>query len=298
MRGWADFSLRGVDFCTIGQVTGTYPMKSVTGGAITEHESPGTSPRDEKGIDAQVSTEVTLHYRWRQALPQWDRFSDLVPVAGHSAVKNSPPEVRTEVVLEAATALHNARGFTIGDLYPLVPDTFIVDLGKLGGLASFSSIRETPVPQLSQRSNSALGVHQSLAQVTAAVASAVGDLWPKDECLRQLASALFRLPPEDFYLVVDVHLLGRDRRVADQYYSEYYDNDLDLVLPHAVADVADTMLSEEFNAWLNELIAFPQYWRQSHPQLFQNVGPLDFTVADLVKAMYPDMNIGWGIITR
>lgn len=230
---------------------------------------------------------------WNLAFPRWDIISDLVPVAGHAPVTACSPEVRTEIVLEAGTAFCNAQHHTFEQLYPLVPRSFEVDLGRLGGVQPFAEIATASVQGLSHKSDSLTAVHYALAQVNVAVAEVGAVHWPADPILRSVASVLFGLTPEDFYLVVDVHLRGRDRKFAEPYYFDNYGDELDLVLPHALDHAGRSALSPELKLWLAELKSVPSHWRDTHSQLIQTFGVLEFTLAQALGALYPDRRIKW-----
>lgn len=230
---------------------------------------------------------------WERTFPFWERFSDLAPVAGRAPVTACSPEDRTEIILEAGTAFKNARQLTFNDLYPLVPASFEVDLGRRAGVQPFESIADTSVMRLDRTPGSIIGVHHALAQVSVAVAAFGPASWPEDELVRSIASALFGLSPEDFYLVVDVHLRSRDRRFSEPYYFDNYGDELDLVLPHALDQAGRAVQSPAVKHWLAELTAFPDFWRTTHPQLVQSFGVLDFTVAQVLRALLPDHRIHW-----
>ncbi|EYT55210.1 hypothetical protein H483_0117385 [Dietzia sp. UCD-THP] len=108
-----------------------------------------------------------------------------------------------------------------------------------------------------------------------------------------MESALFSLSPEDSYLVVDVHIRGRDRRIADAYYFDNFGDEVEGVLPHALAHAGTVTHTFKLRKWLNGLCACPELWRVTHPQLSQPLGILEFTLAQALEAFYPDLRIDW-----
>lgn len=230
---------------------------------------------------------------WRRAFPQWGMISDFAPVAGSAPISACEPEDRTEIVMEAATGFSNALQFTFGQLYPYVPPSLYVDLGRGYGMRPYSSIAKTTLLDAGLRSSRKHSLHRTLAQANIAAAGSNSAHWPEDEILRVVGSALFGLSPADFYLVVDVHLRKRDRAVADRYYFNNFGDEVELVLPHALAYAGSAAQSTDMQAWIADLASSPEYWRSTHPQLTETLGILEFTLAEILGALYPEQAVHW-----
>lgn len=243
---------------------------------------------DKKGEDSAVSS-VT----WRRAFPHWDLIADFVPVAGSAPMSACSPELRTEIVMEAAAGFSNALQLAFGQLYPFVPGGLDVDLGREHGVQPYSSISKTTLLDAGLRSTQKRHLHLTLAQANVAAARTNRADWPENQILRGVGSALFGLSPEDFYLVVDVHLRGRDRAVADRYYFDAFGDTIDLALPQALAYAASAAHSTSLRRWMAELALAPEHWRSTHPQLAETLGILEFTLAEILEALYPDQAIRW-----
>lgn len=230
---------------------------------------------------------------WRRAFPQWDLISDFAPFAGSAPISACSPEGRTEFVMEAATSFSNALQFAFGQLYPFVPASLDVDLGRAHGVKPYSSIATTTLLDAGLRSTQIHSLHRTLAQANIAAACTNRTHWPEDEILRGVGSALFGLSPADFYLVVDVQLRGRDRAVADRYYFDNFGDEVELVLPHALAYAGSAAQSAVLRRWMAELSSAPEYWRSTHPQLARTLGILEFTLAEILAALYPEQAVCW-----
>lgn len=230
---------------------------------------------------------------WQRAFPRWDLISDFCPVAGSAPIHACSPEDRTEIVLEAAAGFSNALQLAFGDLYPFVPASLDVDLGRAHGVQPYSSIATTTLLDAGLRSTEKQSLHRTLAQANIAAACTNRAHWPEDEILRSVGSALFGLSPADFYLVVDVHLRGRDRTVADRYYFDNFGDEVELVLPHALAYAGSAAQSTVLRRWMAELTSSPEFWRSEHPQLAETLGILEFTLAEILAALYPEQAIRW-----
>lgn len=203
------------------------------------------------------------------------------------------PELRTEIVMEAAAGFSNALQLAFGQLYPFVPAGLDVDLGRAHGVQPYSSIATTTLLDAGLQSTQKRRLHLTLAQANVASACTNRADWPEDQILCGVGSALFGLSPEDFYLVVDVHLRARDRAVADRYYFDAFGDTVDLVLPQALAYAASAAHSTSLRRWMAELASAPEHWRSTHPQLAETLGILEFTMAEILEALYPDQAIRW-----
>lgn len=225
----------------------------------------------------ETSEVRTPYTTWIQTFPHWEKISDFVPVSGQSEVSSCTPENRTEIVLEAATAFSRIQQSNLRQLYPLVPSSFFEELKK----------EHTPSP---------LDLHRTLCLVSTAVAATGIDLLPEEDLSRRVVSSLFLLSPEEFYLVVDVQLRARDRRFAEPYYFDNFGNELEIALPEALNYAARLIYSKALKRLLKMLVKFPSEWRNIQPELLEKHGLIEFSLADLIRELYPEYGIRWDLV--
>lgn len=240
---------------------------------------------------------------WRSAFPQWDLVADQVPVSGDTPVAETSPEDRVETILEIASAFRGASDAALGELYPLIPAQFglVVSTGEppvtFAALALRSSTDVTaPLARADGRR-----LHRTLTQVNAAAAASPEPTWPRDPVLRAVSSAIFALPPERFYALIDVRLRGGDPDAANSYVVREFQDDLDAILDAAVTEARSASDSPELRHWLDTLIT-PAGGDAlaTHPQLRRPLALLDVSLAQAAELLIPEVGdltsaAGYGI---
>ncbi|MBB1036340.1 hypothetical protein G6031_18400 [Dietzia sp. CQ4] len=144
--------------------------------------------------------------------------------------------------------------------------------------------------------SSPLDLHRTLCLASAAVAAAGVDSLPEDELNRRAISSLFLLSPDEFYLVVDVQLRARDRKFAEPYYFDNSGYELKIALPEALNYAEKLAYKKALKRLLKHLVKFPSEWRNIHPGLFEKLEFIDFSLADLIRDLYPEYEIRWDLV--
>ena len=87
---------------------------------------------------------------------------------------------------------------------------------------------------------------------------------------------------------------GPEHRVeADALVPDGVGDEVELVLPHALAYAGSAAQSTDMQAWIADLASSPEYWRSTHPQLTETLGILEFTLAEILGALYPEQAVHW-----
>lgn len=234
---------------------------------------------------------------WRSAFPQWELIADQVPVSGDTPVSETSPEDRVETILEIASAFRAASDAALGELYPLVPAQFGLVVSASEPPVAFAALAVRFSTDVTAPLSRADGrrLHRTLTQVNAAAAAVAEPTWPRDPVLRAVSSAIFALPPERFYALIDVRLRGGDPDTASTYVVREFQDDLDTILDAAVAEARSASDSPELRHWLDALVT-PSGGDAlaTHPQLRRPLALLDVTLAQAAALLVPEV----GDLTR
>ncbi|TCW20611.1 hypothetical protein [Dietzia cinnamea] len=231
-------------------------------------------------------------YTWRLAFPFWDEVADHVPVSGETLIAETSPADRVETVLELASAFRVAGDAALGELYPLIPSQFGLVLDSAKPPVTFAALAVRPSQDVTTPLTRADGrrLHRTLAQVNAAAAAVPEPTWPRDPVLRAVSSAVFALPPERFYALIDIRLGGGDADAANAYVRREFQDDLDTILEAAVTEAREAADSPEMRHWLETLISPDgKVALSTHPQLRRRLGLLDVTLAQAAELLGHDV---------
>ena len=241
---------------------------------------------------------------WEVAFPHWELVADDAPTNGRNAIALSPPEEQTETIEELSAAFRGAADLALGELYPMVPSLYPIDLPGLDKATTYSRIAGLPatdvVRNISRRHIKRL--HRTLALVNMSSAIFGSEQWSGEPVLSAVAQLLLSLDPDEFYTVTKVGFGAREQAPATEFLSQRTDvTDLPGYLEELRARLYEQLQQTAVNDWIAPLLARagridPRDFTASHPQLLQRVPLLNATLVEVLGFLLPDWGLANGLL--